>query len=284
MRKRWLSVRASSQSTNASTGEPPRLSPDGGRGNKRTYELPRAGALREELGPDPPPRSDHEVRLPARQTAAGRGRLALPPPAAAWHQTQGPPNGPARCGDRDRLESSAAAASALARARHPAPQTQTDRRGRHRPARPRRQLRHRRSIVSRRELVYGRILRVLVLRTRRKQSNDCGRWHRVSPSRLLEPSPTIATTFGGARPGKLDHRVHVAPDAHNISPPAGGVQIKDLSRPWSTITTTTPSPLGTGLPTSISQSRPSSRQSNLRTCRDFARQPIEISERSHNAS
>ena len=82
---------------------------------------------------DPPPRRDHQVRLPARPPAAGRGRLALPPSAQPRHDAPAPPRRPARRCDRDRLEGAAAAAPHLAPARHRARQAPHDRRGRRRP-------------------------------------------------------------------------------------------------------------------------------------------------------
>src|SRR5450755_695281 len=45
------------------------------------------------------------------------------------------------------------------------------------------------------------VLRALVLRTRKKLSNDCGRWHCVSPSRMLEPERTVQQCAGGQRSG-----------------------------------------------------------------------------------
>ena len=62
------------------------------RASQAADELRRAGALREELRPDPPPRRDHQVRLPARPPAAGRGRLALPPSATESGRRSRPAN------------------------------------------------------------------------------------------------------------------------------------------------------------------------------------------------
>ena len=78
----------------------------------------RARALRENQRRDPPPGSDHQDRLPARQTAADRGGLALPPPTTPGHHARAPPTRPARKGDRDRLEDPAAPAPALATPGH----------------------------------------------------------------------------------------------------------------------------------------------------------------------
>ncbi len=71
---------------------------------RAAFQLPRAGPLGEQLRRDPSPRRDHQVWLPARLPAAGRGRLALPPPTAPRRQATAPPRSPARRGDRDRLE------------------------------------------------------------------------------------------------------------------------------------------------------------------------------------
>ena len=91
------------------------------------------GPLRAEFGRDPPPGRDHQIGLQARAAAVGRSRVAISSRAPTGHDARPPARGPARGGDRDRLEGTAAAASHLAPARHRARQTTHDRRGRRRP-------------------------------------------------------------------------------------------------------------------------------------------------------
>ena len=94
--------------------------------------VPSARPVRRE----PPPRRDHQDRLRLRPPAAGRGRLALPAPAADRRHRRQPPAGPARPRAPDRLARPAPPLPPL----QPPARTRQTRQRHHRRRRPRARL------------------------------------------------------------------------------------------------------------------------------------------------